>query len=65
VNRLPWKFCPYCNEISYTAATKYRWWPCPKCGKELKDEPEYLLQEAIAVKNEHLEKATIPPKDNI
>jgi len=51
---LPWKFCPSCKDISYTAATHYESWVCPVCGKELKNEPEYDSAQALALRNKHL-----------
>ncbi|HHY17979.1 MAG TPA: hypothetical protein GX524_07850 [Firmicutes bacterium] len=50
---MPWKFCPYCKEISYSAATHYKTWKCPACGKELRNEPEYDNAQALALKNEY------------
>lgn len=50
---MPWKFCPACKQISYSAATHYTSWQCPYCGRELKDEPEYDSLEARALKDKH------------
>lgn len=38
---MPWKYCPACKGLSYSADTHYKSWICPYCGKELKDEPDY------------------------
>lgn len=55
---MPWKFCPSCNEISYSAATQYDSWPCPHCSTELSKEPEYDIQQAKALRDQnHARKA--------
>ncbi|MEW6723453.1 MAG: hypothetical protein AB1331_00830 [Bacillota bacterium] len=38
---MPWKKCPHCQQLSYSAATNYSTWPCPECGANLAMEPEY------------------------
>ena len=53
VSHVPWKFCPSCKEISYSAATHYDSWPCPHCRTELKMEPEYDLNQAKALRDEN------------
>ena len=37
---LPWKKCYYCGGHSYSAATVYDHWTCPKCGRDLTASPE-------------------------
>lgn len=49
---MPWKFCTACKEISYSAATHYEAWPCPHCGKELRNEPEYDIMQAKALRDQ-------------
>mgnify|MGYP000944177636 FL=1 len=55
---MPWKFCPKCKEISYTAATQYEAWPCPHCDTELKDEPEYDITQAKALRKQNTDSAS-------
>ncbi len=52
---MPWKYCPDCGEISYSAATHYDTWSCPHCGRELRDEPEYDRKEAQALRTKRID----------
>jgi len=49
---VPWKFCPWCKQVSYSAATHYKTWICPYCGQELKNEPDYDINEVQALMKE-------------
>lgn len=33
---MPWKKCPHCEGLSYSAATNYQSWVCPYCEKDIK-----------------------------
>ncbi len=55
---MPWKFCPACKQISYSAATRYDSWLCPYCAKQLKGEPEFDGAEAIELKNKYSPEST-------
>jgi acetyl-CoA carboxylase beta subunit len=59
VNHVPWKFCPACKEISYSAATHYETWPCPHCGTDLKVEPEYDIHQAKALRDQNANKKVL------
>jgi hypothetical protein len=37
---LPWKRCPECQGLSYTAATNYSSWVCPYCNEDMTRSPE-------------------------
>ncbi|MEW6080272.1 MAG: hypothetical protein AB1576_00475 [Bacillota bacterium] len=32
---MPWKKCPFCDGLSYSAATVYQTWLCPYCEKDI------------------------------
>jgi ribosomal protein S27AE len=53
VTAVPWKFCPACKEISYSAATHYESWSCPHCDTDLKKEPEYDINQAKALRDQN------------
>lgn len=36
---MPWKRCPHCGGLSYSAATNRKDWPCPYCSKDLTEFP--------------------------
>jgi len=59
MSELPWKFCPTCKEISYSAATHYDAWPCPHCGRELRNEPEYDIKQAKALREQNSQPDTV------
>lgn len=37
---MPWKRCPLCNGLSYSAATNYEVWLCPYCENDISSAPE-------------------------
>ncbi len=37
---MPWKRCPFCDGLSYSAATNYKIWLCPYCEKDISSVPE-------------------------
>lgn len=61
---MPWKFCPNCKQISYSAATNYESWLCPYCSNDLYSEPEYDIETAKSLKREHLDKEKPEPNSN-
>ncbi len=37
---MPWKRCPHCEGLSYSAATRYTKWVCPYCDSDITDVKE-------------------------
>ncbi|MCR4397635.1 MAG: hypothetical protein NUV93_01570 [Firmicutes bacterium] len=37
---MPWKRCPFCGGLSYSAATSYNEWLCPYCEKDITSAPD-------------------------